>query len=45
MTEELKAREKSLIDDESLVNRAIAAAARLEELIQRAGNISNKNDK
>lgn len=36
ITEELKAREKTLIDEERLVNRAINAASRLEELVLKA---------
>jgi len=42
MAEELKARERNLADDERLVNRAIDAAASLEELIRKAELLARK---
>jgi DNA repair exonuclease SbcCD ATPase subunit len=39
ITEELKARERTLSDEERLVNKAISAAARLEELVIKAEHI------
>jgi len=42
LADELKARQKSLADEESLVNKAITAASKLEELIHRAEHINTK---
>jgi predicted nucleic acid-binding Zn-ribbon protein len=44
MADELKARQKSLSDEDSLINKAIMAASKLEELIYRAEHI-NKEEK
>ena len=39
LTEELKARQSSLADEEALINKAIMAASKLEELIYKAEHI------
>lgn len=44
MTEGLKARQKSLADDEVFINRAIAAASRLGELVNSAEHIKKESD-
>ena len=45
LADELKARQKSLIDEESLINKAITAASKLEELIYKAEHIKSKAKK
>jgi len=42
MADELKARQKSLADEETLINKAITAASKLEELIYRAEHINEE---
>ncbi|GEM_PF-2014907 len=45
LADELKARQKSLADEESLINKAITAASKLEELVHRAEHINTKAKK
>jgi len=42
LADELKARQKNLTDEETLINKAITAASKLEELIYRAEHINNE---